>query len=236
MTRGTAFIVAVALLAGCATDSPDTEAATAPAPSRAVTPDPAHADGHGDPGPRTAHEHAHTPGQDDATAEATPQERAAAEQLVAATTAGVARFADLAVAKAEGYQAVTPEFLPIVHYVHRGYLTNGDVLDPARPESLVYGVAEDRAVLLGAMFLMPEPGVPGPRIGGPLTTWHTHDDLCFDLEREMVVGLVDARGGCPDGAVNQETPEMMHVWVVDHPEGPFGHDMSPAALRSHLPR
>lgn len=236
MTRPTAFVLAVALLAACTADSPDSETATAPAADHRATPGPTHAAGHDDAGVARPDEHAHAHGGDGATAEATPQERAAAERLVADTVAGVARFSDLAAAKAEGYQAVTPEFLPVVHYVHRGYFTDGDVLDPAHPESLVYGVAEDRAVLLGAMFLMPQPGVAGPRIGGPLTTWHTHDDLCFDVAREMVVGVVDADGGCPDGAVNEETPEMMHVWVVDHPQGPFGHDMSPSALRSHLPR
>lgn len=231
-------VVFVGLLAGACATAPTAEP---PAAERRTD---AEADGGDEPGDQEdagdgggqkdagghgGYEHAGAGG------EPTTAQRAAADQLVTDTTAGIARFADLAAAKAEGYQAVTPTWLPVVHYVHPDYLRNGDVLDPDRPESLVYGHSGQDPVLLGAMFLMAEPGVPGPQIGGPLTVWHTHDDLCIDVARQMVVGFVDADGGCPEGAVNEETPEMLHVWVVDHPDGPFGHDMSPAAVLRTLP-
>ena len=47
------------------------------------------------------------------------------------------------------------------------------------------------------MYLMPEPGVSGPQIGGCLTQWHAH----------LLLGW--------------ETPEMMHVWTADVPGGSF---------------
>lgn len=213
-------VLLVLLAAACASEPADTEQRDA----SQVSSDRGHA----------VAEHGHAAAEAEPTAaEPTAAERAAADRLLADTTAALSRFGDLAAAKAEGYQAVTPESLPIVHYAHPDYARNGEVLDPEHPESLVYAHAGERSVLLGAMFLMPEPGMPGPQIGGPLTVWHTHDDLCIDVAREMVVGFVDADGGCPGGAINEETPEMLHVWIVDHPDGPFAHDMSPAVLLPH---
>jgi hypothetical protein len=46
-----------------------------------------------------------------------------------------------------------------------------------------------------------------------------------------ITGLTDARGNCPPGTVFMgKTPEMMHVWVVDNPNGVFSDEMEPAAL------
>ena len=88
--------------------------------------------------------------------------------------------------------------------------------------------------LVGVMYLA-QPGEAGPKIGGALTSWHAHDNLCYTADGTMVVALANAAGQCPSGTVYKGiTPEMLHVWVVDNPAGIFSEDMSPAALVSLL--
>jgi hypothetical protein len=133
----------------------------------------------------------------DCTEPPTPQQQKAADKLAADTKAGVAKYVDPSAAEAEGYQPSSPSWQPVTHYLNPAYQQDGAILDSSRPESLVYANASKGPVLLGAMYLMPEPGTPGPQIGGCLTHWHPH-----------------SLGGW-------ETPEMMHVWTADVPGGPF---------------
>lgn len=76
------------------------------------------------------------------------------------------------------------------------------------------------------MYRMPAAEQPGPRIGGPLTVWHAHDNLCRADGRVVAVA---ARGACAKGSLSP-TPEMLHVWLVENPDGVFSDDMEPAAL------
>ena len=195
--------------------------AAAPAP-RAAT--------HAAPAQAPAHDHQVPPD----TARATPEQAAAAAKLLADTKAAMVRFNDLAAATADGYLPVTPPGLPIVHYVNPAYMNDGRILDPQHPESLIYVNTRHGAVLVGAMYLMPATGMPGPDIGGPLTPWHKHTNLCFATDTGMIVALTDATGACPAGTVNRMTPEMLHVWIVDNPEGPFSENMNPAALAAAI--
>jgi hypothetical protein len=161
-------------------------------------------------GPTAGGAHAHEAG-----GEPTADERAAAERLLADTRAGSARFAELAVAEAEGYRKVQvpgmalPEHWP-AHYVNAAYVRDGRVLDPSHPETLVYVKLRDgRTVLLGAMYLAP--GGEAPSVGGPLTAWHAHPGACFGPE--ATVGFVGRDGRCPAGMVEPaRQPEMLHVW------------------------
>jgi hypothetical protein len=57
-----------------------------------------------------------------------------------------------------------------------------------------------------------------PDIAGELTTWHDHQNLCWEGVR--VVGTTDATGSCQRG-VFRPTPPMLHVWIAEHPCGPF---------------
>jgi hypothetical protein len=156
----------------------------------------------------------------------TAAQRAAADRLIADTRAAVARFADLNAVVAAGYRPITPTDERIVHYGNRAYMLDRDVLDPQRVESLVYARTSDGMVLLGAMYMMP-PGEKGPEIGGSLTHWHVHDDLCIDEARLAQVARL-ANGSCPPGSSVQVTPEMLHVWSIDYPTGPFG-ELTPSA-------
>lgn len=158
------------------------------------------------------------------------------DQLIAAmnlwqdTKAGTARFADFSVAQAEGYKQITPWIGALAHFHNAAYAASSRVLDPTRPDELIYARLPDKSIkLVGAMFLA-KPGQVGPKVGGPLTVWHAHDNLCFSLRTGMVAALADDKGACPAGTVLYPTPEMLHVWLVDNPNGVFSEEMEPAAL------
>ncbi|MGE0543714.1 MAG: hypothetical protein AB7R89_26420 [Dehalococcoidia bacterium] len=157
----------------------------------------------------------------------TTAELEAATRLVVDTKAAAARFADIEAARSEGYyQAASPRN-GLVHYFNTGYNRDGRILDPEHPESLVYLHLTDGSwKLVGVLYRMPSPGQPGPRVGGPLTAWHAHDNLCTANGR--VVGKI-VNGRCTNGTLSI-TPEMLHVWLADNPNGVFSDDMEPTAL------
>lgn len=154
-------------------------------------------------------------------------ETAAADQLAAATKKGIAKYEDVNVARADGYRASTPADAPTVHYANPAYQHDGQILDPTRPEALVYANTRHGLILLGAMYEMPTPGATGPDIGGRLTQWHVHTSICLSPLRPLIVGVVSPFGACPSGSINLVTPAMLHVWTVDLPGGPFS-ELSPA--------
>jgi hypothetical protein len=166
--------------------------------------------------------------------DATPTERAAANDLLLATRSALARYADPAVAAADGYNVNGLAGMDF-HASNPAYENDGRVLDPARPETLVYAVAPDgRPVLMGAMFLMPKIGQPGPTIGGPLTVWHGHQHVCISLVSLGLSGLLSPLGGCPVGSIDLPlTAEMIHIWIVPGAPEPFG-DLDDEWKRAYL--
>ena len=166
--------------------------------------------------------------------EPTAEERAAAAQLVNAARTALAKYADPAVAAADGYQVKGLAGLDF-HAANPQHEKDGRVLDPARPETLVYAVAPDgQPVLLGAMFQMPDMRSPGPTIGGPLTVWHAHEHICFSLTPPALAGLLSPLGMCPIGSIDVPlTAEMIHMWIVPGAPQPFG-DLDDAWKRAYL--
>jgi len=166
--------------------------------------------------------------------EPTPAERAAAADLLQATRVALARYADPAVAAADGYRMNGLAGVDF-HAANPSNENDDRVLDPAHPESLVYAVAPDgRPVLMGAVFLMPKIGTPGPTIGGPLTVWHAHEHVCFSLTPPGLAGLLSPFGMCPLGTIDMPlTAEMIHVWIVPGAPEPFG-DLDEAWKRAYL--
>ncbi len=181
----------------------------------------------------TAHNHAAAP----ATG-VTGAQLQSAVRLIDTTRAAVAKYADERAAIDAGYRPMEPEGLPIMHYVNQAYLTDADVLKPSHVQSLIYYNSPHGPILIGAMYIMPRLGMPGPEVGGSLTVWHDHDNLCFDRTTGAIVAFAhdassdsnDKSGTCPAGSSNRSTPEMLHVWLIDNPEGPFGSDMAPEVL------
>lgn len=157
----------------------------------------------------------------------TSAELEAAARLVADTKAAATRFQDLEAALSEGYYQVAPPRSGLTHYMNTSYNRDGRILDPEHPESLIYlSMTDGSSKLVGIMYRMPSKDEPGPRIGGALTGWHAHDNLC--IENGKVVAIAN-NGACAKGTLTR-TPEMLHVWLVDNPDGVFSDDMEPDAL------
>jgi hypothetical protein len=104
------------------------------------------------------------------------------------------------------------------------YFDDGRILDPDYPESLVYDV--DRATgartLAPAMYMLaPDQTLDDvPDVGGKLTQWHIHDNLCF-TSAGKVAGLTDGSGNCRPGLNKGSQAPMLHVWIRSHECGPF---------------
>jgi hypothetical protein len=166
----------------------------------------------------------------------TSEQRRAAENLVERSYQSATRngWFDFNKAKADGY---VPSDVP--HYSNEKYLLDDAILDPERPEFLMYYEMPEGKKLVGYMFLANEPPARGPQIGGPLTVWHYHyslNEYCF-LWGLLIVGQPE-QGRCTRGVPQRRSPEMLHVWLIDHPAGQFSSQMNvtPDALRLGLER
>ncbi len=134
---------------------------------------------------------------------------------------------------ADGYQLM---FEDRRHYENREYILDDSVLDPDRPEFLMYYGTPKGKRLSGFMFYVDTPLGRGPQPGGNLTVWHYHvwkRTLCL-LEGLISVGLADQSGRCSAGTPTHRSPEMIHVWLIDHPGGAFTTSMmiEPKLFRS----
>jgi hypothetical protein len=152
----------------------------------------------------------------------TPEQQARAENLVAVTLAGLPQWSDPAVAEAAGFRSIGDGRTGVEHFVHQGYMRDDVILDPDQPESLVYDTTEGGRKLVAAMYMV-KPGTPldaVPDIGGSLTQWHVHDNLCYNAQGR-VAGLTDAAGNCAAGLIKPVETPMIHVWIEPHRCGPF---------------
>jgi hypothetical protein len=156
---------------------------------------------------------------------------AAAQALAAATKAAMTKYAHLNDAIAAGFELPKPGEGPDVHMEHKANRSDGRVLDPDRPETLVYAISGGTATLLGVVFVMEKAGVPAPEPGGPITRWHAHN-ICLTL-LPPGFGIVSPFGSCPALSINLTTPEMMHVWVVDNPGGAFVEGLDKEWVRAY---
>jgi hypothetical protein len=164
----------------------------------------------------------------------TSEQQDRAESLVAATLADLPQFSDVTKLGALGFKSIGDSRSGFEHFINFGYIRDDAFLDPNRPESLVYQVDGDKRTLVSAMFIAKDMSISDPQLvdwGGPLMTWHVHEDLCWSLDanrQPIVVGVKDAAGKCPPGSVNAGgTNPMVHVWIAPNECGPF------AALEGH---
>jgi hypothetical protein len=159
----------------------------------------------------------------------TAAQQAAANQLVAQTKATLAKYTSLSAATAAGYVPATNPNGYMVHYAN-WQIAKTDGFDPSRPAFLMYANTVNGPVLMGAMYLGPAPCTPGPDVGGPLTQWHAHDNLC--LSGGQVVGRTSASGTCASGVHNTNTYFMLHVWT--EPSLASGHQFQADLTRAEL--
>jgi hypothetical protein len=161
--------------------------------------------------------HGHGPNQPDVAA-AAAEERARAEALWRDSIANAQRWRDPQAATAAGFRfkddrRAADRPVRLLHVPNPAWRGDGRVLDPTRPETLIYWRGpDDRLILVGVMYTAAR-GQPGPTVGGPITRWHDHES-CRDPDTRAKLGRpVD--GTCPDGQVLRRSGEMMHVWFTD---------------------
>ncbi len=125
------------------------------------------------------------------------------------------------------------------HYHNYPYIFDGENLNPNKPEVLMYYPSSEGTYLLaGAMFLHSDPLGHGEQIGGHEMVWHYHQyekPYCqsFDFEKwkikdpqemnEMRKRLESDK--CKEGFYVKRSPEMIHLWIIDHPQGRFASTM-----------
>jgi hypothetical protein len=163
---------------------------------------------------------------------ATPEQAAAAAQLYAQTKAAILPYEDWHKAWAVGYRPGGGANLGSTHWMNQAYVDAGYVMDPHRPQGLVYANTKDGPVLLGAMFQMKRIGQFGPDPGGPLTAWHQHENICV-TPIGLEFSLMTPFATCPLGAIDISVSPMLHVWIVNNPAGgPFAVDIDPRVVKA----
>jgi hypothetical protein len=156
----------------------------------------------------------------------TPEQQAAAENLVALNVVRLPQWADYKVAEAAGFHSIGDGLTGFEHFIKWDAINDDVALDPDHPESLVYQPQPDGSKkLVSAMYFLPEAVAlqDVPNIGGALTQWHIHDNLCFtdDPVAPQVRGLTDANGNCSAPLKKLASAPMIHVWITPNKCGPF---------------
>jgi hypothetical protein len=147
---------------------------------------------------------------------------AAQGDLVATARAGTARYQDLALAIADGYRAVGPDFPGMgEHYVNMGLLLTG-VVDPARPPVLEYATIDGRPHLVGVAYAaLVTDSAPQPRLPVPPGAWHSHSGT---VEEESFV-LNHAGVHATHADAHGPRLAVAHAWVwLDNPAGLYETD------------
>ncbi len=164
----------------------------------------------------------------------TAEQRSAADDLVERCYQAAVKngWLDFAKGLSDGYELLYKDRR---HYANWEFIRDGRVFDPERPEFLMYYGTPQGKKLAGFMFYPDTALDRGPQLGGPLTIWHWHvwnQTGCL-VEGLLNVGIADENGRCERGTPTNRSPEMVHVWLIDHPDGPFSTNMSiePAAFQ-----
>lgn len=117
---------------------------------------------------------------------------------------------------ADGYELM---FEDETHYINKAFVMDDQVLNPERPEFLMYYPTDKGMLLIGIMY-----GVVarGPQIGGPLTLWHYHlgHTSCYE-NGVFPMASPNEKNECAKGIPLIKSPEMLHVWFFNHPDGRF---------------
>jgi len=155
-----------------------------------------------------------------------PTQQAQAEALLKSTIELLPQWSDPAQAEADGFESIGDGFTGEEHFIHWDWIDDTVILDPNRPESLVYKVDPETGTktLEAAMFIMPKQYSldSPPSIASPLVQFHIHDNLCFTAPpAPKVRGLTNGEGGCTAPLVKFQPNAMAHVWIRQNDCGPF---------------
>lgn len=159
--------------------------------------------------------------------EPTAEQKQASENLYQATLKNAIEKGWFSFEKAKADGFIHDPFNDFNHYINYDFLLDNKQLDPESPEYLMFYQTEQGQLLAGVMFLQDGFVANGKQIGGGDTTWHYHyfnQAICAPTlaPEELTSGAEK----CEGGFILQRSPEMMHVWFIDHPKGRFATSMS----------
>lgn len=117
----------------------------------------------------------------------------------------------------------------LLHGRNKAHYADSRSLDPTHPESLVWWRTPSGDLKLVAFMYRLPPGAAAPDYGGPIVRWHGHDK-CKDPRTRKTLGEPDNGGGCPEGQVLKDNPEMTHVWLTDDLRSAFAVEAPTKAL------
>lgn len=160
--------------------------------------------------------------------EPTPEQQARADAFVKASLDAAKRHGwfDYEKGLADGFELMHADPL---HYAHREYIMDDELLNPDKPEFLMYYDTQQGKRLAGVMYLTRSNSERGPQFGGPLTIWHYHvwdSPRCLDGELLVCGDPLPGGDSCELGEPLRRSPEMIHVWFFNHPHGPFASTMT----------
>ncbi|MBM3659404.1 MAG: hypothetical protein FJW95_07850, partial [Actinobacteria bacterium] len=155
----------------------------------------------------------------------TKSQRREATALLTNSRVALGAFPDEAAVVAAGYRSIGDGRAVgrFEHFVHPGYMNDGRELDPGAIESIVLQKQADGSKrVMSAMYILERGKTMAdvPDIAGSLTTWHDHQNLCWDESGTRLAGVL-RDGVCVPGGTFRPTAPMLHVWVDDPPCGPF---------------
>jgi hypothetical protein len=154
-----------------------------------------------------------------------PAQLRRAAKLLASTRTELPRWATPEQAYAAGYRSIGDTKSKDEHYVNWAYVNDGHILDPDRPESIVFEHHDGAQVAVAAMYSLPigSTFADVPDVGGALTQWHVHRNLCLtnDPQQKIILRFTATDGSCPPGTSQASNTPMLHVWTVPNPCGPF---------------
>ena len=157
----------------------------------------------------------------------TVEQRQWADDFVARSWSSARRhgWLDFEKAKADGFE---PLWSDREHYQNRAFVFDDKILDADRPEFLMYRDTPRGKLLVGFMYFTRSLEEHGPTLGGSLAPWHYHpwNGRGYCAEGGILpVSRPDGQGRCPRGERVSRSAEMLHVWLVDHPLGPYADAM-----------
>ena len=157
----------------------------------------------------------------------TVEQRQWADEFVARSWSSAKRhgWLDFEKSKTDGFE---PLWSDREHYQNRAFVFDDKILDPDRPEFLMYRDTPRGKLLVGFMYFTRTLEEHGPMPGGSLAPWHYHpwNGRGYCAEGGILpVSRPDGQGRCPKGERVSRSAEMLHVWFVDHPLGPYADAM-----------
>lgn len=157
----------------------------------------------------------------------TPDQLVAAAEFYSKVKASSARFENIRDAMAAGYIQVTQDLPGIAaHFYNPVWARDGRLMDPDRPEVLLYSKRLDgNWRLIGFMFSDEVVKDAPPSFFGALDVWHRHENLCFTAAG---VSIKASKEACVGGLFTPQTTWQMHVWTAPGATtGVFAHDFPP---------